>query len=420
MALPTSYSNLAPMPAPGVTQTNWWVSFKDPVLDQLIAQGLANNVSIAVAEGRVREAEALARAAGNPLTGDGSVTAQRRNIGSGDNVTGLSLGIDLFGTGSKGQAALARLQAAHYGVQDARLSLLSALAQSYVDLRYFQESIALQQKDLASRRETLSDIDTLLQSGAAIQLDRLRAEALVAETEARIPQLNANAARQRNQIATLLGVPAGSLGINLGYTGRQPVPSKAIAAGVPADLVRRRPDIRQAEQLYEAAVADVGVAVAARYPSLNLTGTIVAPVDSAFSTSQGLSTGLSLPIFNQPTLAAEADAAQARADQAYLQWRGVVLSAVEDVETALAEIAGARLAATSERKVVDLNTEALSQSRKLLASGGDITVLDLLDTERSISEARAALALNRRDHANFVIALYVALGLGPELPQADK
>jgi multidrug efflux system outer membrane protein len=420
MRLPDAYSRLAPVPVARADQALWWQSYNDPVLNQLVAHGLAANVGLAEAEARVREAEAQARRAGNTVSGNLSAERQA-GTGTDTNQGNITLGLDPFGGRRRqSEAALERLQAARYGAQDARLSLLQTLAQAYVDLRFYQESVAEQQKDLTSRRQTLRDINTLLNTGQATQLDRLRAEALVAETQARIPKLNANVARQQNRIATLLGVPAGSLGIDLTYRGRQPTPSGAVALGIPADLVRRRPDILRAERLYAAAVSDIGAAEAARYPSLSLSGQIIAPLDSALATSQTLTVGLVLPLFDQPGLAAQADAARARADQAYLQWRSVVLTAVEDVETALAAISGSRLAARSARRVVALDTEALGLSRKLLDSRGDVTVLDLLDRERAVSDARATLAQSLRDYATDTIALHVALGLGPDTPVTEQ
>ena len=417
VALPDRYlrdrhDRLVPVPQPGPELAAWWHGFQDPVLDQLVAQGLAGSVSLAEAGARLREAEALARRAGNRIAGNASVTAETGE-GTDTASTSLSLSLDPFGSRRRGaEAALARLQAARYGQQDARLQLLSALAQTYVELRYLQASLAEQRADLASRQRTRTDIGRLLERGAATQLDRIRTEALVAETQTRIPQIEARIAQTGYRLATLLGQPAGALGIDL-RAGRQPVPAASRAIGIPADLVRRRPDIQQAERLYAAALSEVSAAEAARYPSLSLSGQIVSPIAAGTrGSSSALTAGLVLPLFSQPGLKAEVDAARARADLAYLQWRGVVLSAVEEVETALAAITGSARTVTSAGRVVALNTEALDLSRRLLDGSGEITVLDLLDRERAVADARATLSQARRDYALNVIDLYVALGLG--------
>lgn len=412
MALPDRYARLAPLPVVPAEQQVWWRFFGDPVLDRLVARGLANNVSLAQARARVAEAEAQARGAGNPASGTLSISRQFGNGYAVDqNMSAIALNLSP-GARAQARAAMERLQAAGYGAENARIQLLQALTGAYVDLRYYQASLALKREDLASRRRTLQGIETLLQAGFSTKLDKIRAEALVAQTETEIPQLNASVARQSAKIATLLGVPAGALDIDLRYAGRQPLPSGRAALGVPADLVRRRPDIRAAERQYAAAVSDVSTAEAARFPSLSLSGQIVAPLDGALSGARTLSAGLVLPLFDQPGLAAAADAARARADQAYQTWRLAVLNAVEQVETALAAVSGSRQAAAMAARVVALNTEALSLSRSLLASHGDITVLDLLDRERAISDARDSLAQTRRAYATDFISLHAALGLG--------
>jgi multidrug efflux system outer membrane protein len=202
--------------------------------------------------------------------------------------------------------------------------------------------------------------------------------------------------------------------MDLGYHGQQPVPKGAIDAGVPADLLRARPDIRRAEQLYAAAVSDVGVADAARYPSLNLSGLISAPANGGRGT-ETLLAGLVVPVFNQPALLAEKDAAAARVEQTYLQWRIAVLQALEEVENAQILLRSARQSVAAAREAVSLNRQSLDLSRELLSSGGNITVLDVLDRERALSSSRTALAQNTRDVAAAFIQLYVGLGRGHPL-----
>jgi multidrug efflux system outer membrane protein len=161
-------------------------------------------------------------------------------------------------------------------------------------------------------------------------------------------------------------------------------------------------------------VADIGSAIGARYPSLSLTGQIVAPATPGYLLTRTLTAGLVLPLFDQPGLAAAVNVARARADQAYQTWRGTVLQAVEDVETALAQVAGARAAAQAADRAVKLDVEALALSRQLLTGTGSVTVLDVLDREQALTTARATAASARRDEALSAIGLYVALGLGPE------
>lgn len=414
--LPDRYSLLVPVP--DAADRVWWRAFQDPVLDQLVERALSESLSLAQAQQRIYEAEAAARRDG--MRFDVSTNLSVTSVFDGPDTAGISagLGLDVFGGRQRrAEAALARLEAAQAGAEDATRLLMSELVLAYVQLRFSQQSILLRQKDLRSRRRTLRDISTLVDSGAATRLDRLRAQALVAETEARLPQLTADVARQRNRITTLLARPAGTLGVDLAHSGRQPAPAGLTAPGVPADLLRRRPDIRQAERLYAAAISEIGAAEAARFPSLSLNGDITSPLGGGAEV-RSLSAGIVLPLLQQRELAGQADVARARANQAYLQWRLSVLTAVEEVENALAAIGASGQAVRAARKVVRFNEEALVLSRQLLDTSGQITVLDLLDRERAVSAAREELARALRDYAADYIALNISLGLGiaPQVP----
>lgn len=416
IALPDRYAVLAPVSPAAQEDLAWWRNFDDPVLNSLVEAALAGNLEIAEAQARLREAEALARRDAVLVSGDGEVTASGASRSSAEQATGeVSANIGLAGEQRRrAQAAERRREAAQFGELEARRAVLAELGIAYVDLRFAQRSLEIQNLDLRSRLRTLNDIRTLLDAGETTQLDLVRAESLVAETRARGPALSASVVRQRNRISTLLGQPVGMLAVDLGYGGSQPGPRLRGAPGVPADLLRARNDIRQAERLYAAAVSDLGAAEAARYPSLRLRGTITAPLNGGSST-ESLIAGLVVPLFDQPALAATADAARARVNQAYLQWRSAVLSAVEEVENAQAGLQ-ASIATTGEaRRLLELNRESLDLSRDLLSSRGAITVLDVLDRERALSEARALLARSLRDQAVDYITLRTALGQGHTL-----
>ncbi|WP_306114892.1 MULTISPECIES: efflux transporter outer membrane subunit [unclassified Roseovarius] len=412
--LPDRYSLVAPVTKASTRDLNWWTDFNDPVLNTLVREGMEGNLDVAEARERVREAEANVRRDSVALSGNGEVEATG-NSRAGENVQVSLTGA--FGLGGRTQwatrAANQRLEAAEIGVGEARRLLLSNLGTAYVDMRFLQRNLETRQQDLRSRRRTLRDLNKQLDVGAATKLDVLRAEALVSETQAEIPAITADIIQQRNRISTLLGVPVGELGVDLGYKGTQPQPRGVAEMGVPADLLRARPDIRLAERNYAAAVSDVGVAEASRYPSLSLSGLVTAPLNSG-SWNESIVAGLSVPVFSQPSLKASAEGAESRAQQAYLVWRRTVLVAIEQVETALAELRAANQAVRASRKVVELNQRSLDLTRRLLVENGDTTVLDLIDRERSVSNARAILAANKRDLANAYIALRVALGVGHE------
>lgn len=418
--LPDRYNIRADINAPAAQDVQWWRAFDDRVLDHLIRQGLANNIDLAEARTRVDEAEAVARREGVTFTDTGTVEVRKGSDDANRTDASLSATINLAGRGRhQRSAALARLDAARQEEADARRLLLSELTAAYVELRYSQARRLTRGQDLVSRRRSLSDVRAQLTAGAATQLDLLRAQSLVAETQAELPKLDADVIRQRNRISTLLGVTVSEMNLDLGKFEAQPIPkTPAGPLGVPADLLRARPDIVRAERLYAAAVSDLNAAQAARYPSLSLRGVLTAPLEGG-SVSDSLAAGLTMPILSAPRLAADAEAAQARVQRSYLQWRRAVLEAVEDVETALAAYAASRTAVGAAREVVKFDTAALALSRRLLDSRGNITVLDLLDRERSLSASRAVLAQNLRDLAIDYVTLRVALGQGHDITAAD-
>ncbi|MFK7751030.1 MAG: efflux transporter outer membrane subunit [Sedimentitalea sp.] len=414
--LPDKYARVSPVTAPNTAQLDWWTHFDDPVLSTLVQKGLSNNLSIAQARARLREAEANARRArGGILSGNAELNATKNRPGA--NTKGAELGLTLNLAGAdyrRTQAAIDRLEASRIGTDDAMRLVLSEIAVTYLNLRFQQQILRTRQQDLASRRRTVSEVEKQVNAGVATRLDQLRTASLAAETRVELPQIEAEILRQRNRVSTLLGVPVGTLGINLEYPGRQPLPKQGIDLGIPADLLRARPDIRQAERLYAAAISDLEAAKAERYPSLSLSGVLSSPISGGPSSSS-LVAGLVLPVFNQPALAAEVDATQARINQAYLQWRIAVLNAVEEVETAQAALRTNTTARNAAREVVAMNEEALLLSRRLLTSRGNITVLDVVDRERALSASRAALAQNTRDLAISYVQLRTALGQGHAL-----
>lgn len=418
MTLPAQYSRHVAAPAaPSVADRLWWEDFRDPVLNHLVAAALAENPSLAEARARLVEAEALSgRASASGVLGDGRVEISSNSDASDTGEVGLTALFDpAGGRRAEKRAAAARADAARDAGIDARRLLIADLATSYIDLRFYQTRLAQRQQDLTSRQRSLRNIETRTEAGTGTELDVLQARAILADTQVDIPQLEATVIQTRNRISTLVGRTVGDIGVDLSYPGAQPRPGKAGALGVPADLLRLRPDIRQAERLYAAAIADMTAAEAARYPTLSLNGVIRAPL-SGGDASRSLAAGLTLPVFSQGALAADVRAANARADGALAQWRGAVLSAVEQVENALVVLQGAYGSANAAEKSVTLNTRALTLTRELLETGGEVTVLDLLDRERDVSNARGTLANSRREVARQYIALKTALAvdLGPE------
>ncbi len=408
MALSDHYSITQPTHGGAHTDAAWWTAFHDSTLNALVAQALGQNLSIAEARARVRESEALARRAGvQDINASTDVTLSSDS----PNTLGLNIAA-IFSPGKRAEvkAARARLDAERNAESNARRLVIGELALAYADLRYFQVLLTYRQQDLRSRQRTLNDIRAQFDVLEATRLDLLRAEALLAQTRAEIPQTEAETFILQSRIATLMGEAPGLSGVRLHASGGQPVPNGGGKIGVPADLLRARPDVRQAELLYAAALSDLGAAKAARYPSLSLSGLIQAPLEGGKS-AEDLELGITLPIFSQPALAADVSAAEARVDQALIGWKRAVLTAVDEVESALLALAAAQRAVSASAEVASLNEEALELSRRLFLEGRQSTVLEVLDRERALSESRATLAQAQRNVARDYIRLYTALGL---------
>ena len=268
-----------------ISAQQWWLGFSDPVLTALVNRGLAQNLDLRTAVARVSEAQAAARATGLPAQISGSVTGSATRDG-GDSLAstttrqaGISptVIVDLFGgTARAREQALAQLEAAELDVGTARLAYLSSLVSTYIDLRYYQQALALTRQTIASRRETLSLVQGQQEAGAATALSVAQSQAALDETLASLPTLEQGFYAATYGIATLLAVPVQQIEPMLERGAAQPMPRGTARAGLPADLLRNRSDVHSAERDYAAAVANVGVSEAELYPALSLGGTISA------------------------------------------------------------------------------------------------------------------------------------------------
>lgn len=437
-ALPAKFSESKSASADNVTLNPWWESFRDKRLNDLVHQGMNENLTVLQALQRIDAAEAnviVAGAGALPSLGasaEGTVSGQdgsylrRVNSATGGAShsesksinAGLSASwvLDFFGQYRRQkEAANASLDAAYDDVNVARLAYLSDLVSSYVNARYYQEALALSRKNLQSRRESLKLTNEIKEAGAASSLDVLQTEGLVNQTLADLPALETGFHQSANHIATLLGVPAATITSSLIKGSSQPMPRYATRTGIPADLVRNRPDIRAAERRLQAATAAIGVAEADLYPSIQLGGSISATrnfnanVGSLSSWSFGPT--LSLPIFNGGALKAQVKIARSEAEQQYLTWKSTVLNAVEEVENAQTALIRDGQTVAALRKVVNSYEQTLNLARESYR-GGASTILDVLDAERNVATARLSLASAIRQLARDYVSLNVAIGGG--------
>ncbi len=420
MAVPVKFAAAATATPTDNSRNAWWLAFRDPLLTQLVERGLQQNLDIAQAVERINEANAGMIGAGaewRPSLGTGAAaTIESGEAGPVSSVvkTGnASWLLDLFGQGTNARtAARANLEAAYFSADTARLTFLSEVINAYTDLRYYQESLALTRLSLASRRETQALTQTLLDNGAGSQLDVLQAQSALDATMLQMPALEIGFIRGVNRLATLTAQSAADLERSLQRGAPQPWPRLNVNAGVPADLVRARPDIQAAERALLAASAEAGIAEAQLYPSLTLSGNI-SLAHMAGGSALGWSFGptLNLPFLDGGQSRANHQIALSRVEQAYIAWQAAIRMAIEETENALAAVRRDGRSLDAATKLKDSATRQLELAR-LSYEAGEGPVLDVLNAERGLFDARAELAATIQQYARNFVILNTALAGG--------
>ena len=425
---------------------NWWHQFGDPQLDSLVARAIALNLDVQSAATRIREARARETLAGarNLPTIDAQASATRQRIsenaiptppGAGAPGSGGAFGlpgsefgtfrlgfdasweIDLFGGTRRGiEAAGAHTGAAIWNRRDLQATAAAEVANAYFTLRTLQESIANTEADLArlQREEQLRRARFKGGLTSGIEVEQQKSD--TANAAAQLQTLRADADSQIHAIGLLAGTTPEALIAELSPAKAIPA-APAIPAGLPSDLLRRRPDIRASERDVAAATADIGIATADLYPRISLTAapalvsTALASLLDWGSRSYSLGASLLWPIFDGGKARANIAVANARQEQALMAYRKTVLTALKDVEDALSRTQADR------QRLADLarSHEAISRAEQLSRTryrGGLVTLSDVLanegrrlSVEKQMIETRGALA---RDS----VALFKALGGG--------
>lgn len=414
----------------------WWTLLGDSTLDALIAEAVSGNLDVAAAQARLRAARASYVQAGGALwpsleAGTG-VTRSRTAPAqaAGRSATGnlyragfdASWEIDLFGGNARA------LEAAGYGVDAAEadlratlLTLIGDVATNYVDARGYALRIALARRIAQSQRETADLTRARAGVGSASALDASRADAQVAATEAEIPALEAARAGAVHRLGILLGREPGALGPRLAGEVGLPTLSADPPRAAPAEVLANRPDVASAERALAQATARVGVAAAARYPRISLTGSVATYAtefgDLGRNSSIGWSFGpsLTVPIFQGGALQAAQRLAEAERDQAFVAFRAAVLTALEDVENASVALNQERIRRARLAEQVGHARDAARLAR-LLYDNGASAFLDVLDAERTLFAAEQSLLASDVAVASDYVALAKALGGGWEQP----
>lgn len=415
----------------------WWQTLEDPVLCNLVGRAIDGNPDVKIARLRIREARAernLAAADYHPRAdASGAFTQSRssRQTGGGNISHVYSAGIDaswefdLFGGIDRAlEAAEGDLQATEENLRDVMVSLVAEVGIGYVEARAYQTRIALAHENLKAQEETHRLIEFRLAAGLTTELAVDQARYNLESTRSQIPTLRMGLESSLNRLAVLLGDAPGQVHDALRDPRPVPVTPLRVAVGVPADVLRQRPDIRRAERELAAQTARVGVAVSELYPKLTLNGSIgfgaLTFADLFLLDSRTLSIGpqVRLPLFDAGAIRNNIEIQSARQEQALVTYEASILAALEEVENALdtfAETQNRRgalaAAADAAQKAADLS--------KTQYHAGLVDFSNVLDAERSLLSFQDQLAQSDGAVTLSLIGLYKALGGGWE-PTDEK
>ncbi len=423
----TSAAATTPITAPA-DLTNWWTKFQDPGLVSLIDEGFRTNLDLKIAESAVRAARASRGIVNGTLWPSltGTAAYSRGAVGKAPSTDTFAAGLDaaweldIFGGNRRNvESANASILAQQENLNDVRVTLAAEIAVDYIQLRSFQEQIAIANENLKSEQRTAELTRRKLAAGFSSALDVANAEAQVATTSSTIPVLETSKIQVIYALSVLLARPPGDLLDTLSKPSPVPLTPPEVPMGLPSDLMRRRPDIRQAEAQLHAATAQIGVAKADYFPQFSLTGNInyqsdlVRNLFAGTSRLWGVGPTMTWNILQGGAITANVRLQRELTEQAYLTYRKTILTALQDVENALLAFdkewdhrKALNEAVVQNRKAVDLSNQLYSQ--------GTIDFLTVLDAERSLYASETALAQSKESISTDLVALYKALGGGWE------
>jgi NodT family efflux transporter outer membrane factor (OMF) lipoprotein len=418
--------------------TQWWRQFNDTTLTALAEEAVRTNLDLRLAEARLRQARATRGVAIGGLwpavTTSGSYqrlhTAGVTPDDQQQNLYQAGLDavweLDLFGGHRRNvESANANIQAAIENIRDVQVSLVAEVALNYIQLRGFQQEIVIAQNNLKAQQHTAEITHKRLNVGFASGLDVANADSDVATTESQIPVFETAAQQSIYALGVLLARPPADLLKQLSPTGNLPSVPAQVPAGLPSDLLRRRPDIRESEAQLHAATAQIGVAIADLFPTFSLTGTVNWQSNllrtwwTEASRSFGVGPSVSWPIFQGGAIVSNVRVQKALRDQAFITYQKTVLAAFQDVENALIAFAKEQQHRKALNDAVVANRKAVDLSLQLYTEG-QIDFLNVLNAQRSLYASEDAFVQSERNIATDLIALYKALGGGWEFVPFGK
>lgn len=409
-----------------VVNLAWWESFGDPTLTGLIEQALDSNRNLAIAASRIEQARLqlnMARAEFGPsvglgIQGEGTYTDRTKIVQQYSIEPNIKWEIDLFGKiKNTAESTRAQMLATEQNYRSVMLSLAAEVATSYFNLLQYDMSLRISQETYELRKASQDIIDSLVYYGMSSAVDLEQAKSLTATAAAAIPQYERAKVQTEMALCALLGENPHSFHVDGTRLFTSVLVPAEVPAGLPASLLDRRPDIRQAYYQVAAATANVGVAVANRYPSVTLTG----EGGLLSSTLKGLfhgnpfgwsaSLGIAEPLFAWGKNKRAEEIAREENKQAILTYEQSVITALGEVESALAGVATYRSQVNRYRELLRATRTTQMLTQELYRNGSN-TYLDVLDAERELFTTQISFSEVLAAQLAEYVSLYKALGGG--------
>jgi NodT family efflux transporter outer membrane factor (OMF) lipoprotein len=412
------------------TLAKWWSALNDPTLTNLVDRAIQGNLDLRQAWNRIREARArrgISEAGRFPTigaTGSGKRSRSSKETGSGTERRLYSAGfdasweLDLFGGIRRSiEAAEADLEASQEDLRDVLVSLVAEVALNYVEVRSFQARLSAAEANRDAQEETYTLVRSRFEAGLISRLDVEQAKANLENTRSQVPTLEIGLEQAKNRLGVLLGENPGSIHDEL--SGREPIPVTPleVVVGVPADVLRRRPDVRRAERQLAAQTARIGVATADLYPKFTLPGSIglealsLGKLFRSDARTYGIGPSITWTIFDAGRIRRNIEVQNALQEKALLDYEGAILTALEDVENALVAYAKEQVRRQSLSEASQASQRAVDLAQSQYFSGlADFQ--SVLDAQRSLLSLKGQLAESEGQVTSNLIMLYKALGGG--------
>lgn len=431
--MPADYASKASGPRTDAVDSAWWRRLNDSTLSSLIAQGYAQNRDVAAARARLLEARALWRETqfdlAPTITTSGTYENTRNGLYSFAGQRGrdfelyrvgfdVDYELDFFGRVRNSVKAARRTAAASdENMRNLLVTLYSEIAVNYLELRGAQAQLAVARENAGNQAEALRIAEASLKGGRGTQLDVARANALLNSTQAQIPTYEESVARSIHRIAVLVGRNPSELRGQLGVPKRQPAVPASLSLLRPADLLRRRPDIRAAEDVLAAETARIGIAVADLFPRVTFSGRVglegatMTNLTQAGAGSSSFGPRITWAFLNLGRVRQQIKAAGHRADAALARYEQTVLLALEETENALTSYDRERVRLRHLESSASSAREAATLARQRYQDGVS-DFLTVIDAERVAINAQNDVVLSRARAAAAWVRIYKAMGGG--------